>query len=166
MSRTSPAVSSAARVPMSSVPLSLPSSLYCFPDFASAASNLTIPVVGLNDALLKSIGTGVRNLPVRFPAAWRRSSTVTASGTPPFGVQLPDHVPLIAARSAADAVASSKTDIEKTNNAAFMTPPNEFRLRESLANRAMRLAANHRTVRRRLQKSEFASVWLFPTSEA
>ena len=41
-------------------------------------------VVGLNDALLKSIGFSVRNLPVRFPGASRRNSTVTASGTPPF----------------------------------------------------------------------------------
>src|SRR5207249_3443505 len=126
MSRTSPTVSLAPSVPISSGPLSLPSSLYCFPDFSSFASNVTTPVVRLNDALLKSIGTGVRNLPVIFPAASLRSSTVTASRTPPFGVQLPDHVPLIAARSAADAVAISKTDIVPTNNAAFMKPPNEI----------------------------------------
>ena len=80
------------------------------------------PVTGLNDAFVKSIAAGVRNLPVRFPAASRRSSTVIASGTPPFGVQLPDQVPLIAVRSAAATVTIRNTDVRNTNKTIFMAP--------------------------------------------
>jgi hypothetical protein len=48
---------------------------------------------------------------------------------------------------------------------AIVLPPGTYVLK--LLNSAKSRSSDyHRTARRRLQKSEFASVWLFPTSEA
>src|SRR5262249_60072772 len=129
MRRTSPVVSLAARVPINSVPLTLPSTLYDFPDFASVASKITTPVAVLNEALVNSIGCGVRNLPVSFPPASCRSSTVIASGVPPFGVQLPDQVPSSFVVCAVSAAEESSTAIKIITDFVFIRTSIQLSLR-------------------------------------
>src|SRR5437667_10588780 len=97
ISRRSPVVSPALSVPVNSVPSIFPVTLYRLPDFSSTASNKRAWVFGLNDVLVKSALTGVMNLPVNLESLSCLSSTVMASGMPPFGVQLPDQVPLSSA---------------------------------------------------------------------
>ncbi|PYS02739.1 MAG: hypothetical protein DMG16_07850, partial [Acidobacteria bacterium] len=73
-------------------------------------------------------------LPAIFPLSSVFSSTVIASGTPPFGVQLPDQVPLIAVRSAgATGASSSNNNVMNTKSIVFIATSGEFQIPVSRA---------------------------------
>src|SRR5690348_7031712 len=76
---------------------------------------VTVRVFGSYTALVNSMGTGLRNLPVSFPSRGVRT-TVTAVAIPPFGVQSPDQVPsrLVAVSAAVHGATSASARRTRT----------------------------------------------------